>query len=63
MIEDDKILVWPDKRKPVLQTYSMPQQSAEKIENEILARHLSKSLQAYIQTATQSLEKNTTGIQ
>jgi hypothetical protein len=41
----------------------MPQQSAEKIENEILARHLSKSLQAYIQTATQSLEKNTTGIQ
>jgi phosphoglycerol transferase MdoB-like AlkP superfamily enzyme len=63
MIEDDKILVWPDKRKPVLQTYSMPQQSAEKIENVILARHLSKSLQAYIQTATRSLEKNTTGIQ
>ena len=63
MIEGDNILVWPDEREPELYKYNMPQQSADKFVNKTLTRRLSRALQAYIQTATQSLQKNTTGIQ
>jgi len=63
MIEDNNILVWPDERKPELHIYNMPQQSAQKVENSSLAQRLSADLQAYIQSATRSLQKNTTGIE
>jgi phosphoglycerol transferase MdoB-like AlkP superfamily enzyme len=63
MIEDNNILVWPDERRPELHIYNMPQQSAQKVENSSLAQRLSTDLQAYIQSATRSLQKNTTGIE
>lgn len=61
MIEDDNILVWPDEREPELFKFSMPQQRAQRFADKSLEQRLSRALQAYIQTATRSLQKNTTG--
>jgi phosphoglycerol transferase MdoB-like AlkP superfamily enzyme len=63
MIEDDNILVWPDERESELHKYNMPRQTAEKVVNRELVQRLSRILQAYIQTATQSLQKNSTGFE
>ncbi|MDD2557510.1 MAG: LTA synthase family protein [Desulfuromonas sp.] len=63
IIQDNNILVWPEERKPTLEEYDMHRHSAQEVENPTLSEKLGEILQAYIETATLSLQQNTTGAQ
>jgi len=63
ILQGNHILVWPEERKPTLQQYDLRQHSAQEVEDLPLSEKLSTILQAYIETATRSLQQNTTGAQ